>query len=106
MITTRVLDSFIASTETLLRWPQEIPFDGERADVTERVRAYGRRLAESADVPKPLLAVQDGVGLRSPETVRWAREHSVSLEVADIEPAGHQRPRTSRTRSASRSHSG
>jgi haloalkane dehalogenase len=34
-----------------LTWPRQIPFDGEPADVTEIVLAYGEWLAHS-DVPK------------------------------------------------------
>lgn len=43
-------------------WPQEIPFDGEPADVHELVEAYSRHLAQS-DMPKLFVNTTDGHAL-------------------------------------------
>jgi haloalkane dehalogenase len=42
-----------------LVWPRQIPIDGEPADVTAIVEAYGKWLAES-DVPKLFIAGDPG----------------------------------------------
>jgi hypothetical protein len=81
-----------ASRRPLLQWPREIPFDREPADVADRVDAYGRWLADTPEVPKLLLTVEQGVGIASPEIVAWAKEHANGLEVEGIGPAGHQAP--------------
>jgi haloalkane dehalogenase len=81
-----------ASRRPLLQWPREIPFDRDPADVADRMDAYGRWLADTPEVPKLLLTVENGVGIASPEIVAWARQHAASLEVAGIGPAGHQAP--------------
>lgn len=81
-----------ASRKPLLRWPREIPFDREPADVADRMDAYGEWLADTPEVPKLLLTVENGVGIASPEVVAWARRHAASLEVEGIGPAGHQAP--------------
>ncbi|WP_101789234.1 haloalkane dehalogenase [Nonomuraea indica] len=81
-----------ASRRPLLQWPREIPFDREPADVAERMDAYGRWLADSPEVPKLLLTVEDGVGIAAPEIVDWARRTAAALEVEGIGPAGHQAP--------------
>ncbi|MEU7893756.1 haloalkane dehalogenase [Nonomuraea sp. NPDC049152] len=81
-----------ASRRPLLQWPRQIPIEGEPADVADRVDAYGQWLADTPDVPKLLLTVEDGVGIGSPEIAAWAKEHAASLEVESIGPAGHQAP--------------
>jgi haloalkane dehalogenase len=80
-----------ASRRPLLQWPREIPLDREPADVADRVDAYGRWLADTPEVPKLLLTVEQGVGIAAPQIVAWAQEHA-SLEVEGIGPAGHQAP--------------
>ena len=81
-----------ASRRPLLQWPREIPLDREPADVADRVDAYGRWLADTPEVPKLLLTVEQGVGIAAPQIVAWAQEHVTSLEVNGIGPAGHQAP--------------
>jgi haloalkane dehalogenase len=81
-----------ASRRPLLQWPREIPLDREPADVADRVDAYGRWLADTPEVPKLLLTVEQGVGIAAPQIVTWAQEHAASLEVEGIGPAGHQAP--------------
>ncbi|WP_028925261.1 haloalkane dehalogenase [Pseudonocardia acaciae] len=79
------------SRRPLLRWPREIPLDGEPADVAERMVAYGRWLATSPGVPKLLLTVEPGQ-LVPAEGVAWAREHIAGLEVESLGEAGHHVP--------------
>src|SRR4051812_5951756 len=43
------------SRRPILQWARSLPLDGEPADVTERVTAYGKWLAASTEVPKLLL---------------------------------------------------
>ena len=81
-----------ASRRPLLRWPREIPFDRDPADVADRMDAYGKWLADTPQVPKLLLTVENGVGIASPEIVAWAQQHVASLGVEGIGPAGHQAP--------------
>jgi haloalkane dehalogenase len=81
-----------ASRRPLLQWPREIPLDRQPADVADRVDAYGRWLADTPEVPKLLLTVEQGVGIAAPQIVAWAQEHAASLEVEGIGPAGHQAP--------------
>ena len=58
----------------MLAWAREFPLDGEPADVVEVVLRYGRWMAETPGVPKLLLAVENGVGLGSPDVIGWAAE--------------------------------
>ena len=80
-----------ASRRPLLRWPREIPIDGEPADVAAVITRNGEWLAH-ADVPKLLLTF-DGTGLsNSPDVVAWARSSFRNLEVVPLGPAGHHAP--------------
>ena len=49
-----------------LTWPREVPLDGEPADVTEIVKAYGDWLA-TADVPKLFINADPGAILTGPQ---------------------------------------
>ena len=49
-----------ASRKPMLAWAREYPLDGEPADVVEVVQRYGRWMAETPDVPKLLMAVENG----------------------------------------------
>jgi haloalkane dehalogenase len=75
----------------MLQWPREISIDGEPADVTARVEAYGDWLAGSPAVPKLLLTIA-AQGLFIPEVRQWCADHATALEIEDIGPAGHQAP--------------
>ena len=93
-----------ASRKPVWRWPNEIPIDGEPADVTALVDAYATWLSE-CDVPKLLLYahfVQPGAILRK-ELVDWCRAHMRKLTAVDIGPACTSCRRTGRTPSAQRS---
>ena len=75
------------SRKPLWHWPNEIPLDGEPADVAEVVQAYADWLQRS-DVPKLLLYATPGAILRA-DMVAWCREHIQSLTCVDIGPGLH-----------------
>ncbi len=69
------------------RWPNEIPVDGEPADVTALVGEYSAWLGVSS-VPKLLLHAQPGAILRK-DLVAWCRDHVRNLTTVDIGPGLH-----------------
>ncbi|WP_431954758.1 haloalkane dehalogenase [Nocardia lijiangensis] len=81
-----------ATRKPLLVWPREFPLGDEPADVVEIVRNYGRYLAETPEIPTLIMALENGVGLGSPEVVRWAATTFADAEVVSIPPAGHHAP--------------
>lgn len=81
-----------ASRKPMLAWAREFPLDGEPADVVEVVLGYDRWMAETPGVPKLLLAVENAVGLGSPEVIAWAAGNFASVEVESVGPGGHQTP--------------
>lgn len=80
------------SRRPLLRWPRELPLDGEPADVAERFTAYGEWMAATPEVPKLLLTTGLAQSLVSAAIVAWAKEHIAGLELADIGMVGHHAP--------------
>jgi haloalkane dehalogenase len=66
--------------------------DGEPADVVDVITRYGDWMASSPTVPKLLMAVENGVGLGSPEVISWASQTFANVEVELIGPGGHQIP--------------
>ncbi|MQY30995.1 haloalkane dehalogenase [Nocardia aurantia] len=80
------------SRRPMLVWPREFPLDGEPADVVAIVADYGRWMAASPDVPKLVMAVENGVGLGSAEAVEWAVSTFAAAEAVGIGPAGHHAP--------------
>jgi haloalkane dehalogenase len=78
----------------LLQWPRAMPIEGEPRDVVERVEAYDRWLAESADVPKLLLTFDGSPEtlLVGPEMVDWCGANIASLEIIGCGPAKHLVP--------------
>ena len=75
------------SRRPVWRWPNQIPLDGEPADVVEIVDAYARWLRES-DVPKLLLTFDPGILIQAP-MVEWCRNNIRSLEIRHIGPGSH-----------------
>jgi haloalkane dehalogenase len=70
-----------------------MPLGGEPADVVARIGAYDEWLAQSADVPKLLLAFEPGPGtMMSPEIIDWCVTHVTGLAVEKHGPAGHHTP--------------
>ncbi len=64
------------------RWPNELPIEGEPADVVEAVDAYGAELQQS-DLPKLLFHATPGA-LLPPPMVDWSKEHFSNLKTVDI----------------------
>ena len=81
-----------ASRLPMLAWTREFPLDGEPADVVDVITRYGDWMASSPTVPKLLMAVENGVGLGSPEVISWASQTFANAEVKPIGPGGHQIP--------------
>ncbi|MFL5850762.1 MAG: haloalkane dehalogenase [Solirubrobacteraceae bacterium] len=71
-----------ASRKPVWRWPNEIPIDGEPADVAEAVGAYSAWL-QRTEVPKLLFAATPGALIPAP-VVEWARSALPNLEVVDL----------------------
>jgi len=61
------------------RWPQELPIEGQPADVVEAIKANAEYL-RSSPVPKLLLTFEPGAILRS-ELVEWCRANFRNLEI-------------------------
>ena len=61
------------SRTPLLKWPGEIPFDGEPADTHQRIAAYAAWLRAST-IPKLLLWAKPGLIIQPQEAARLRRE--------------------------------
>jgi haloalkane dehalogenase len=81
-----------AARKPMLAWAREYPLDGEPADVAEIVLRYGRWMAETPQVPKLLLTVENGVALGAPEIIDWAAATFASIEVESVGPGSHHIP--------------
>ncbi len=75
------------SRKPVWRWPNEIPIDGEPADVVEVAQAYSEWFGES-DVPKLLLYAQPGALIRGP-LLEWCRNNMRNLKTVDIGAGSH-----------------
>lgn len=71
-----------ASRKPLWRWPNEIPIEGEPADVTKIVGDYNAWLQET-DIPKLLFHASPGALIRE-EVVEWCQENLTNLTMVDI----------------------
>ena len=76
-----------AARRPVWRWPNEIPVDGEPADVHALVSDYSAWLGASP-VPKLLLHAQPGAIVRR-DLVTWCRDHVRNLTAVDIGPGLH-----------------
>ena len=76
-----------SSRKPVWRWPNEIPIEGEPADVTQAVEAYNRWLTQS-DLPKLLFHGTPGVLITAP-VVEWTRQNLKNLRTVDIGPGIH-----------------
>lgn len=74
------------SRRPLWRWPNEIPIDGEPADVHEIVRAYSEWLGTS-QVPKLLIWAQPGAIMR--ELRGWCEKNIANLKVVEVGAGVH-----------------
>jgi haloalkane dehalogenase len=81
-----------ASRKPILAWPREIPIDGEPADMTERVLAYGRWMSSSPEVPKLIMTVESGSAVAPASAISWAAETFANVEVEPVGQGGHHAP--------------
>ncbi|MHA6617152.1 haloalkane dehalogenase [Pseudonocardia sp. DLS-67] len=78
------------SRRPVLAWAQQMPIDGEPAELVARIEAYGAWLAKSGDVPKLLMTFEGSPTLViGPETAAWCAENISGLEVVRCGEAGH-----------------
>ena len=75
------------SRKPVWRWPNELPIDGEPADVAEAATAYSEWFGKS-DVPKLLLYAQPGALMRGP-LLEWSRNNMRNLKTVDIGAGSH-----------------
>lgn len=75
------------SRKPLWRWPNEIPIEGEPAEVHDAVVRYGQVLQEW-DVPKLMMYCQPGALTQEP-VVEWAKASLPNLTSVDIGPGIH-----------------
>jgi haloalkane dehalogenase len=80
------------SRRPLLAWPREFPIEGERTDIVAVVENYGRAMARTSAIPKLVMAVENGVGIGSPEVIEWAVATFAAAEAVSIGPSGHHAP--------------
>ena len=71
----------------LWRWPNEIPIEGEPADVVEAAASYKAWLGET-ELPKILFYAQPGALIRE-NAVEWCRGRMKNLTLVDIGPGVH-----------------
>ncbi len=74
------------SRRPTLRWPREIPIDGEPADVTKVVDEYAQWLTET-DLPKLLLTAEPGAIMRV--TGQWCIDNLPNLTHVGVGPGAH-----------------
>ena len=79
------LDS--SSREPVWRWPQEVPIDGEPADVHQAVAAYSEKLQQS-ELPKLLFYATPGAIVPEP-VVEWCKQNLRNLTTVHIGPGAH-----------------
>jgi len=75
------------SRKPVWRWPNEIPIEGEPADVAKAVGAYNEWLQRS-DLPKLLFHATPGAIMPAP-LVDWCRQNLRNLKTVDIGPGIH-----------------
>jgi len=70
------------SRKPLWRWPNEIPIEGEPADVVEAVDTYNRWLQQT-DLPKLLFYGHPGTIITAP-VLEWCKQNLKNLRTVDI----------------------
>ncbi len=76
-----------SSRKPLWVWPNEIPIEGEPADVTEIVGAYNQWLQQT-ELPKLMLYGNPGAIITEP-IVEWAKQNLKNLSTVDIGDGVH-----------------
>ncbi|GAA0939466.1 haloalkane dehalogenase [Pseudonocardia zijingensis] len=72
-----------------LAWAQQMPIDGEPAELITRIEAFDAWLAKSTDVPKLLLTFEGSPTVQGPEMAAWCAENIAGLEIVPCGQAGH-----------------
>ncbi len=72
----------LESRRPLWQWTNEIPIEGEPADVTEAVNAYLQKLMDW-DIPKLHIHASPGA-INPPPMIEWAKENLKNLTTVDI----------------------
>lgn len=70
------------SRKPIWRWPNEIPIEGEPADVAEAVVTYNQKLQQSL-LPKLLFYATPGALITAP-VVEWCRQNLKNLATVDV----------------------
>jgi haloalkane dehalogenase len=73
----------------VLTWAQQVPIDGEPAELIARIEAFHAWLAKSTGVPKLLLTFEGSPTVQGPEVAAWCEENVASLEIVPCGEAGH-----------------
>ena len=76
-----------ASRKPVWRWPNEIPIEGEPADVARAVAGYNQKLQQS-ELPKLLFYAAPGGVITAP-VVEWCRQNLKNLKIVDLGPVIH-----------------
>jgi haloalkane dehalogenase len=76
-----------SSREPVWRWPQEVPIDGEPADVHQAVASYGEKLQQS-ELPKLLFYATPGAITPEP-VVEWCKQNLKNLATVHIGQGAH-----------------
>lgn len=71
-----------SSREPVWRWPQEVPIDGEPADVNQAVISFSQKLQQS-ELPKLLFYATPGMITPEP-VVEWCKQNLKNLTTVDI----------------------
>ena len=70
------------SRKPVWRWPNELPIEGEPADVVETVESYNQWLRQT-DLPKLLFYGKPGVLITAP-VLEWCKQNLKRLKMVDI----------------------
>lgn len=77
------------SRRPVLAWARQMPYEGEPADLIQRIEAYDAWLGVS-EVPKLLLTFSNSRTLLiGPQLHAWCEENIAALEVVSVGEAGH-----------------
>jgi len=76
-----------SSRKPVWRWPNEIPIEGEPADVVEAVGAYNQWLQQSS-LPKLFFYATPGALVQAP-LVEWCKQNLKNLKTVDIGQGVH-----------------
>jgi len=76
-----------ASRKPVWKWPNEIPIEGQPADVTEAVESYSLKLQQS-ELPELLFYATPGA-IVPPMLVEWCRQNLKNLKTVDVGQGVH-----------------